>query len=86
MRIATSTAPHRTARPAPAVAPQLDQPYLPGRYFTNGAALYRIVGWLHRPSEPPLAQVEDCATLHLALLTREELAMMALRPVRLAAR
>ena len=83
MRIATST--HSLLTVAPAPAPALEQLYLADRYFTNGAALYRVVGWMHRPTEPALVELEDCASLHLALLTREDLAMMALRPVALAA-
>ena len=61
---------------------ELESPYLADRYFTNGAALYRVVGWC--PGEPARVEFEDCATLHLALLAREDLAMMALRPVALA--
>jgi hypothetical protein len=64
-----------------AVAPGIELPYLAGRYFTNGAALYRVAGWQRRPGEPARVEFEDCATLHLALLTRQDLAMMALRPV-----
>ena len=64
-----------------ALAPGIELPYLPGRYFTNGAALYRVAGWQRRPGEPARVEFEDCATLHLALLTRQDLAMMALRPV-----
>ena len=71
------------ARPAAPAA--LDSPYIADRYFTNGAALYRVVGWRRRAGEPARVEFEDCATLHLALLAREELAMMSLRPVAIAA-
>ena len=71
--------------PRPAAPLDLESPYLAGRYFTNGAALYRVVGWHRRPGEPARVEFEDCATLHLALLAREDLALMALRPVALAA-
>ena len=64
-----------------AMAPGVELPYLAGRYFTNGAALYRVAGWQRRPGQPARVEFEDCATLHLALLTREDLATMALRPV-----
>jgi hypothetical protein len=73
----------REARPAAPLG--LESPYVADRYFTNGAALYRVVGWCHRPGEPARVEFEDCATLHLALLAREDLAMMALRPVALPA-
>jgi len=78
-------APYATTLPAsaPPAPPALEEPYLAGRYFTNGAALYRVVRWRNRPAEPPLAEVEDCATLHLALLTHEDLVIMALRHVAL---
>jgi hypothetical protein len=79
----TRTIPLIEARPAALLAPAPEQPCLAGRYFTNGAALYRVVGWLRRAAAPPLAELEDCATLRLALLTREDLATMALRPVAL---
>ena len=69
----------------PAEPVELESPYLADRYFTNGAALYRVVGWHHRAGEPPRVEFEDCATLHLALLAREDLAAMVLRPVVLAA-
>ena len=69
----------------PAEPAELESPYLADRYFTNGAALYRVVGWHKRPGEPPRVEFEDCATLHLALLAREDLAVMALSPVALAA-
>ena len=68
-----------------AVAPGIELPYLAGRYFTDGAALYRVAGWQRRQGEPAPVDFEDCATLHLALLTRQDLAMMALRPVTPAA-
>src|SRR5579863_2162088 len=70
----------RTVAPA-----ALESPYIADRYFTNGAALYRVVGWRRRTGEPARVEFEDCATLHLALLAREEVAMMALRPVAPAA-
>ena len=74
-----------TTDAGPAAPLALESPYLADRYFTNGAALYRVVGWRHRPGEPARVEFEDCATLHLALLAREDLALMALRPVAFAA-
>lgn len=71
----------RSTGSRPRVAPGIELPYLAGRYFTNGAALYRVVGWQRRQGQPARVEFEDCATLHLALLTRQDLAMMALRPV-----
>ena len=75
----------RSTDARPAAPPGLESPYVADRYFTNGAALYRVVGWRHRPGEPSRVEFEDCATLHLALLAREDIAMMALRPVAPAA-
>ena len=69
----------------PSVAPGIELPYLAGRYFTNGVALYRVAGWQRRPGEPARVEFEDCATRHLAMLTRGDLEMMALRPVAAAA-
>lgn len=71
----------RSTGSRPPVAPGIELPYLTGRYFTNGAALYRVAGWQRRPGEPARVEFEDCSTGHLALLTREDLTMMALRPV-----
>jgi hypothetical protein len=68
----------------PVVMPGCEPPSLDGRYFTDGAALYRVVGWRHRPGEPVRVEFEDCATLHLVMLTREDLATMALRRVAFA--
>jgi hypothetical protein len=49
------------------------------RYFTDGVSLYRLVGWIIRPSEAPLAELEDCRSLDTVMLERDDL--LALRPV-----
>jgi len=77
----TKTIPLIEARAVVLHPPAPEQTCVAGRYLTNGAALYRVVGWRRRAAAPPQAELEDCATLHLALLTREDLSMMALRPV-----
>jgi hypothetical protein len=56
-------------------------PYSADGYFTDGFDLYRLARWLRRTSEPPLAALEDCRTLHVTLLEREDLVELALRPV-----
>ncbi len=52
------------------------------RYFTDGVNLYRLVCWLRRPAEPHLAELEDCRSLDCTLVSSEEMASLALRPVR----
>jgi hypothetical protein len=56
-------------------------PYLAERYFTDGVNLFRLVGWLSRPCEPPLAELEDCSSLYSDLLERDDLDELALHPV-----
>jgi hypothetical protein len=56
-------------------------PYAADGYFTDGFELYRLARWLRRTSEPPLAALEDCRTLHVTLLERGDLLELALRPV-----
>ncbi|MGZ6564728.1 MAG: hypothetical protein ACXVHB_31870 [Solirubrobacteraceae bacterium] len=36
-----------------------------GRYFADGADLYRLVGWLGRWLEAMLAELEDCRSLDI---------------------
>ena len=56
-------------------------PYVGDRYFTDGVNLYRLIRWLSRPGEQPLAELEDCRLMHCALLDREALVALALRAV-----
>jgi hypothetical protein len=62
-----------------------DDVYLADSYFTDGMHLYRLAGWRRRPGEQPLAELEDCRSLHSTLLERERLIALALHPVALAA-
>jgi len=74
--------------PALTEAPSVDattDPYLVDSFFTDGVNLYRIAGWLSRPSVPPLAELEDCRSLHCTLMEREVLVSLALRPVAVTA-
>lgn len=43
------------------------------RYFTDGANLYRFVGWLSRSIEERLAELEDCRSLDIVLISAREL-------------
>jgi hypothetical protein len=45
---------------------QLDDPFLPGVYLTDGTSLFNIVGAL--PHEPSLRLVEDCGTLEILMV------------------
>ena len=62
---------------APAGAGQ----YLTDSYFTDGVNLYRLAGWLSRPGEEALAELEECRSLHSTLLEREALLALHLVPV-----
>lgn len=44
----------------------LDDPFLPGVYLTDGTSLFNIVGAL--PHEPSLRLVEDCGTLEILMI------------------
>jgi hypothetical protein len=50
-------------------------------YFTDEVNLYRVVAWLRRPGEPPLAEVENCRSLTRDLLAPEDLARLSVRLV-----
>jgi hypothetical protein len=52
------------------------------RYFTDGANLYRLVGWLSRSLEDKLAELEDCRSLDILLIPARELNCGRLQPVR----
>jgi hypothetical protein len=52
------------------------------RYFTDGVNLFRFVGWLSRTLEEKLAELEDCRSLDILLVTASELDGSALRQVR----
>jgi len=56
-------------------------PYVADSYFTDGANLYRLIGWLSRRTEPALAELEDCRTLQCVLLERAALVRLRLRVV-----
>ena len=43
------------------------------RYFTDGANLYRFVGWLSRSIGERLAELEDCRSLDVLLISAREL-------------
>jgi hypothetical protein len=58
-----------------------DDVYVADRYFTDGWNLYRLAGWLSRPGEQPLAELEDCRSLHSTLLEHEHLLALSLNPV-----
>jgi hypothetical protein len=64
----------------PAVDTGVD-PYQVDSYFTDGVSLFRIAGWLSRPSVPPLVELEDCRSLQCTLLERDVLLGLCLRPV-----
>jgi len=69
----TEQAPRRRgASPARAELPD-------SRYFTDDVNLYRVVRWLRRPNEPPLAEVEDCRSLDCVLLAPDDLERLAVR-------
>jgi len=71
--------------PALAERPPTDvaapDPYVADRYFTDGINLFRLAGWLSRPRQAPLAELEDCRSLHSTLLERDGLVALDLRPV-----
>jgi hypothetical protein len=54
-------------------------------YFTDGAELYRVNRWLERPSEPRLAEVENCRSLDCVLLSCDDLARLPVRMIAVAA-
>jgi len=63
-------------------APGQPDPYVADSYFTDGVHLYRMIGWLSRHAETPLAELEDCRTLKCTLRSRADLARMGLALVR----
>ena len=69
------------ALPETPSAPAGSDPYLTDRYFTDGINLYRVAAWVSRPGEQPLAELEDCHSLHSTLLERDALVELALEPV-----
>jgi len=54
----------------------------PSRYLTDGVHLYRFIGWVGRSVQATLAELEDCRSLDVVLVTREDLVASRLRPVR----
>jgi len=70
--------------PALAETPSADgapDPYVADTYFTDGVHLYRLTGWLSRPGEQPLAELEDCRALHCTLVERKDLLAAGLTAV-----
>lgn len=67
----------RLRRPHPG---RLDS-YLPHAYFTDGVNLYRFVGWIDRSVNAMFAELEDCRSLDIVLVSVEDLARSVLRPV-----
>jgi len=55
--------------------------YAPHRYMTDGVHLYRFVGWVDRSVKVVFAELEDCRSLEVLLVSAEDLARSALRPV-----
>jgi hypothetical protein len=50
-------------------------------YFTDEVNLYRVARWPRRPSELPLAEVENCRSLERVLLAPDDLARLSVRLV-----
>jgi len=72
-----------TKRPAPEdhARPGAADPYHGDTYLTDGVNLYWLAGWLARPGEAAIAELEDCRSLHSTLLEREALLALHLVPV-----
>jgi hypothetical protein len=51
------------------------------QYFTDGARLYRLVGWIHRSVSGMVAELEDCLTLDILIVNVHELKRGQLMPV-----
>lgn len=45
---------------------QIEDPFAPGVYLTDGISLFNVVGTL--PHEPSLRLVEDCSTLEILMV------------------
>jgi hypothetical protein len=58
--------------------------YLPHSYLTDGVTLYRFEGWVDRSPDARFAELEDCRSLDIVLVSAEELARSVLRPVAIA--
>jgi hypothetical protein len=70
--------------PAPVEEPPsaaVCDPYVADRYFTDGVKLYRLAGWVTRPGEATLAELEDCHSLRSTLLARDDLLALSLDTV-----
>ncbi len=61
---------------------QIDDPFAPGAYLTDGSSLFNIVGEL--PHEPSLRLVEDCSTLEILMVHVDGLRAPGVRLVRAA--
>jgi len=57
------------------------EPHPAHRYFTDGVNLYRFVGWVNRSVSAMLAELEDCRSLEVVVVSAEDLARSTLRPV-----
>jgi hypothetical protein len=64
-------------REAPSI--QIDDPFTPGVYLTDGSSLFNIVGVL--PHEPSLRLVEDCSTLEILMVHVDGLSAPGVRRV-----
>ena len=73
LRIRSRTAP-RTHVPRSDSGP-------PHCYFTDGVNLYRFVGWVNRSVNAMLAELEDCRSLDVLLVSAEDLGRSTLRPI-----
>jgi hypothetical protein len=69
-----------TKQSAPGAPRSLDR-YLPHPYCTDGVNLYRFVGRVDRSLDATFAELEDCRSLDIVLVSVEDLARSALRPV-----
>ncbi len=64
-------------RAAPSI--EIDDPFTPGVYLTDGSSLFNIVGVL--PHEPSLRLVEDCSTLEILMVHVDGLSAPGVRRV-----
>lgn len=62
-------------------ATTLPEPAQRHDYLTDGVNLYRFVRWVNRSVTAMFAELEDCRSLDIVLVTAEHLARSPLRPV-----
>ena len=63
---------HTTAAHAPYTM-RNDQRHDARSYFTDDGRLYRFLAWVGRSRKSMVAAVEDCRSLEILLITREDL-------------